>query len=205
MPTISPSWIRAVLLTTALTATACGAMRQGPAVEPETTARAADVPMEYVQQTFTDENVAAVLTAMNLMEIHPSELALERTQNRMVREYAQRMIEEHARVQGEMQQMLAAKGMQPQHNALSITATRNLEPVMANLREKRGADFDKEYLLQQIASHQGSLHTLDTTLIPATRDPDLRNYLTTRVRPGVARHLEEVKRLHARLVMDAGA
>lgn len=156
-----------------------------------------DMTAREVTREFSDANVAAVLSEINSMEIESSRLALERSQNANVRQYAQRMIREHTALQQAQNQMLEARGMMPEHNALSLTMTRNLEPTMAQLRQLSGPEFDRAYIALQKSAHRQALTTIDTTLVPSTRDPGLRQFVVQQVRPRISRHLQWIEQIDA--------
>jgi putative membrane protein len=146
---------------------------------------------------FSDANVAASASASNMDEIQTSQLALQKTQNAQVREFAQMMVAEHTRFEQEMQTMLQAKGMAPMDNAWSGTLKRHLPPTLEMLRGMNGTQFDLNYMVHQVGAHELTLHALDTTLIPNTRDPQMRAMLQDRVRPAVAQHLMRAQQLVA--------
>jgi putative membrane protein len=138
-----------------------------------------------------DADVAAVAHAANLDEIQTSQVALQRSQNAQVRQFAEQMIAEHTAADREMRQMLQAKGMAVQPNPAAVQATAT---TVANLGRRTGLDFDRAYMAHQVRAHRWTLASLDRTLIPSTRDPELKAFLTTRVRPAVAMHLEMAER-----------
>jgi putative membrane protein len=144
---------------------------------------------------FSDANVAASGSASNQDEIQTSQLAVQRAQNAQVREFAQMMVAEHGRFEQEMMAMLQAKGMAPVDNAFSGTLKRHLPPTLQMLQSMNGAQFDLAYMTHQVGAHELTLHALDTTLIPNTRDPDMRTMLQQRVRPAVADHLARAMQL----------
>jgi putative membrane protein len=144
-------------------------------------------------QLFSDAEIAAVVNAASQDEIQQSRLALEQTQDEQVREFAQLMVTEHTQLQQEMEQLLQQKGLVPEDNPFSTALTRNTEGRIEGLRSFAGADFDREYMLQQIAAHGMMLQTLESTLIPTARDSELRQLLDTRLRPTIERHLELAK------------
>jgi putative membrane protein len=148
---------------------------------------------------FADPNVAASASSSNMDEIQTSQLALQRTQNAQVREFAQMMVTEHTRFEQQMQQMLQARGMAPVDNAWSGTLKRHLPPTLEMLRSMNGAQFDLTYMVHQVGAHELTLHALDTTLIPNTTDPAMRTMLRDQVRPAVAAHLVRAQQLVAAL------
>jgi putative membrane protein len=151
---------------------------------------------------FADPNIAAVGSASNQEEIQMSRVALERAQDQRVRTFAQRMIDEHTRVEQEMAAMLQSKGMAPVDNALSLQMKRNLPPKLEMLRGMSGMQFDMGYMMRQIHAHEMTLLSLDTSLIPEADDQALKTYLQSNVRPAVAMHLREAMQLHDQLMMQ---
>jgi putative membrane protein len=148
---------------------------------------------------FSEANVASTASASNMDEIQTSQLAVQKAQNAQVRSFAQMMVAEHTRFEQEMQAMLQAKGMMPLDNALSGTLRRHLPLTLAELQALNGPQFDLNYMLHQVGAHEMTLHTLDTTLIPNTRDPEMRAMLADRVRPAVANHLNQARAIVAAL------
>jgi len=144
----------------------------------------------------SDANVAAVAHASNMDEIQTSQLALQRSQNAQVRQFAQMMIDHHTRVDQQQMQMLQAKGMTMQPNEPAQMAMQATAQTVANLGRRSGMDFDRAYMEHQVASHRWTLTSLDQTLIPATRDAQMKAFLATTVRPAVVQHLEMATRLH---------
>jgi putative membrane protein len=150
---------------------------------------------EPVAEMFSDPKIAAVGSVSNMSEIVPSQVALQKAQSPSVRQFAQRMIAEHQRVEQQMQQLLQQKGVTPEHNAYSYQMEQNLQPMMRELNAASGADFDKLYMQHQIASHMSTLHALDTSLIPNARDPQMKTMLQQQVRPAVAEHYAQARRI----------
>jgi putative membrane protein len=153
----------------------------------------------------TDANVAAVAHAANMDEIQTSQVALQRSQNAQVRQFAQMMITEHTAVDQQMMQMLQARNMTPQPNAPAQAAMQATRATVASLSARSGMDFDRAYMTHQVNAHRWTLTSLDQTLIPSTRDPEMKAFLTTRVRPAVAMHLETAQRINASMGGSAGA
>lgn len=143
-----------------------------------------------------DANVAAVAHASNMDEIQTSQVALQRSQNAQVRQFAQQMITEHTQVDQQMQQMLQAKGMTMQPNQPAQAAMQATAATVANLSQRTGADFDRAYMMHQVEAHRWTLTSLDQSLIPSTRDAEMRTFLSGKVRPAVAMHLEMAQRLN---------
>ena len=164
---------------------------------PPLTMAAGDSPAKM----FTPARIAAVATISNLNEIDPSREAMTRSQNPAVQAYARDMVTEHTMFEQQLRDMLNKKKMVEQDNALSLQLKRNAQPTLDSLRSKQGMEFDKAYVLQQIESHDITLKTLDTSLIPLATDPDMKTMLQTQVRPAVVRHLARIKQIHDQMAM----
>lgn len=200
------AWCRGMAVVAVVAgATACASGRtmeaSGGDVSPETGASAAQIQLVTTSALFADANIAAMGSAANQEEIQTSRLALEKAQDANVKAFAQRMIDEHSRVEQQMGQMLSAKGMAPMDNAFSAQLKRNLPPKLEMLRGMSGRDFDMAYVENQVAAHQTTLLTLDTTMIPECDDPEMKAFLQNTVRPAVVMHLQQVKQIHDQLMM----
>ncbi len=156
---------------------------------------AAPVLREPVAEMFTDAKIAGVASVSNMSEIVPSQLALSKAQHPDVRRYAQRMIDEHTKLEATMQAMLRQKGVTPEHNGYSYQVQQNLAPMLRQLNALSGRDFDRLYMDHQVGSHLMTLSGLDTSLIPQAKDPQMKAMLQQQVRPAVAMHLTEAQGL----------
>ena len=156
---------------------------------------------ESPEKMFIPAKIAAVATISNINEIDPSREALTRSQNPAVQAYARDMVAEHTMFEQQLRAMLTKKNMVEEDNALSLQLKRNAQPTLDSLRSKQGTEFDKAYVLQQIESHDITLKTLDTSLIPLATDPDMKAMLQNQVRPAVVRHLARIKQIHDQMSM----
>lgn len=158
---------------------------------------------ESPDQMFTAGKIAAVASASNFGEIDPSQLALTMGQSQAVKDFAREMVSAHTQLERQMREMLSAKKVAVEDNALSLQLKRNGPPTLDMLRSKMGAEFDKAYVLQQIESHDMTLMTLDTSLIPSAKDPEMKAMLRDTVRPAVVQHLQRIKQIHDSMAMAA--
>ena len=164
-----------------------------PAAAPA--APAPPVLREPVAEMFTPGKIAATASVSNMSEIQPSQLALTKAQHPQVRQYAQRMIDDHMRLEQAMQAMLRQKGVTPEHNGYSYQMQQNLGPMLRELNAASGRDFDRLYMSHQVSSHMSTLHALDTTLIPQATDPEMKAMLQQQARPAVAMHYQQALQL----------
>jgi putative membrane protein len=152
----------------------------------------------------SDPNIAAIAHASNMDEIQTSQAVLQRSQNAQVRQFAQQMVTEHTAADGRMTQMLQAKGMTMQPEATATRLMQATQQTVASLNSRSGMDLDRTYMAHQVQAHQWTLTSLDRTLIPGARDPEMKAFLANTVRPAVAMHLQMAQRMLAGMGGGAG-
>lgn len=207
-PTAHPAARRLAAAAAFLAAAAAPAAAQQPMTgmaggEAARATMPAPVLREPPAEMFTDPKVAGVASVSNMSEIHPSQVALTKAQHPQVRAYAQRMIDEHVKLEVAMQAMLKQKGLAAEHNGYSYQVHQNLGPMLQQLNAASGRDFDRLYMDHQVGSHMMTLNALDTTLIPQTKDPQMKAMLQRQVRPAVADHLKQAQVLRDQVAQGA--
>jgi putative membrane protein len=93
---------------------------------------------------------------------------------------------------------LAKTNITAEDNKASLDMRDESAAKRDTLRELRGAQFDSSYMANEVRYHTRLLSTLDSVLIPAAKNRDLKSLLTS-VRPAVAAHLEHAQRVQAGL------
>lgn len=149
---------------------------------------------------FNEPANAATASASNQHEIQTSQLALERASSQAVRDYARRMIDHHQQFEQRQTALAASKNLTPMDNAHSLQMKRNLPPTLEMLRQQSGPNFDVMYIVDQIGAHKNTLFTIDSSLLPTTRDPEMQAMLRNEVRPAVVQHLQEAITIHHQLM-----
>lgn len=138
----------------------------------------------------TGQDYASMAGASDLFEIQSSQLALERTQNADIRQFAQMLVTDHqaatANLRTAAQQAQPAVTVDPQLNA-------EQQANMGALRAASGADFDRLYLQQQVPAHEKALAML-RGYAESGDVPALREHASTTAGP-VERHLERAREL----------
>jgi putative membrane protein len=87
-----------------------------------------------------------------MAEIRVCQLTLQKTSNNDVKQFAQRMLEDHARTDKEIAELAARKGVSlPQ----DVSATQKL--TYDKLAILNGAAFDKEFMDHNVSDHEGDV------------------------------------------------
>ena len=173
----------ALFLASVLTLSACGILRR----------EAGNAPL-------TDRDVAAIFLAANNTDVSYAQVALtpDRTKNTEVLSFANRMLNDHNCLNRSALDLFSTTGIVPRDNAISLDFRDESAAKRDTLRERTGAAFDSTYMANEIRYHTRLLVAIDSVLLPATKNTDLR-VLLTRVRPAVAAHLEHATRVQAGL------
>lgn len=130
------------------------------------------------------------LASANLAEIATGKLAAGKAQSAEVRNFAHRMVEEHAGQLSELQQLARAKGVELPQDAREkrLEGRRKLEAASAE-------EFDRLYLEQMVGNHQKALKLAETAAKRA-QDPDLKAAAQKLV-PQIRNQLEMAQRVSA--------
>ncbi|HEX8671254.1 MAG TPA: DUF4142 domain-containing protein [Longimicrobium sp.] len=142
----------------------------------------------------SDANIAAVASASNQDEIQSSRVALQKGENAQVKQFAQRMVDDHTRMEQEMSQLLQSKSVTPQDNAQSTQMKQAAQSAIQQMEGMTGRQLDSAYVAHQVQAHQATLQALETMLIPNAKDPQVKAMLE-KARPAVAQHLADAQKL----------
>jgi putative membrane protein len=135
--------------------------------------------------------------AANTADIETGTLAAKRAQSKDVRDYGAMIAHDHEAVR-QMGRDLAKKlGVTPTPPAGDASAKTQAE-VMASLRAKHGADFDRALLQHEVAFHKSVIDAIQTTLLPAIQNKELKA-LVEKVAPAFQAHLLAAQRLERQL------
>jgi putative membrane protein len=133
-----------------------------------------------------DATIVAIFDAANTADIETGELAAERGYSKEVREFGAMLARDHTVVR-QMGRDLAEKlGVTPTPPADDASARAHAQ-AMTMLRAKKGTDFDRAFLAHEIQFHQGVIDAVQSTLLPAIQNAELRE-LVVKVAPAFDAH-----------------
>jgi len=148
----------------------------------------------------TDGNIAAMFLAANNTDVSYAQVAVARgrTTTPAILAFAARMLSDHGGLNQAIMQVCASARIIPEDNIVSLDFRDESAAKRDTLRERNGAPFDSIYIANEVRYHQKLLGVIDSVLIPAARNPELKSLLTG-VRPAFAAHLEHAQRVQAGL------
>lgn len=118
----------------------------------------------------------------NLTEVQLGKLGSEKAQNQQIKQFAQNLQSDHQKANQQLQELAQKKGIQvpqsldPKH-----------EKEISKLQSLSGADFDKQFALENIKAHAKTI-SLFQKEAQQGQDPDLRQYAQSQL-PGLTHHL----------------
>jgi putative membrane protein len=176
----------------AVTDTAAGAVATTPAVGGAGTGS-----MEATNEPRSDSDILTMISHSNSAEVSSSNLALQNASNAQVKAFARQMVNEHTAMQKQGQQLGKSLAME---GTGSDTAQSKMEHTMDNLddlKDKKGADFDRAYMDMQVRAHEQTLTEL-RSYEGRAQSAELKQHITQAI-PKVEAHLQKAQQLRQQL------
>jgi putative membrane protein len=147
----------------------------------------------------SDANIAAIILAANNTDISYARLAPNRAQSQAIKDFAARMTTDHARVNETLMDVLNKINLTPEENTTSLDFRDESTTKRDLMRDLDGRAFDSTYIANEITYHTKLLATIDKTLLPDARNPELKRTIAG-IRPAVAGHLAHAQQVQAKLL-----
>ena len=144
----------------------------------------------------TDAQIAMIVVVADTVDVDYGKLAVKKASNQAVKEFAETMVRDHTAVNAQATDLAKKLGVIPEESDISKSLKSGGDKTMAQLMTLTGAAFDKAYVDNEVTYHEAVLGVLDKTLIPNTRNAELKSLLES-ARPIFVNHLEHAKKLQA--------
>src|SRR6185437_7571900 len=119
----------------------------------------------------------------NMAEIQMGQLAQQNGSNASVKQYGERMVTDHSKLNDEAKELAEKKGI-----TLPTTVTQKDQATYQDLSSKTGNDFDKAYITEMIKDHQTDIAEFQKEARSAM-DPDIKS-LASKALPTLREHLQ---------------
>ena len=129
--------------------------------------------------TPTDPQIAHIAYTAGQSDIAVADLALNKTRNNTVKAFADEMVRDHTAVNKKALALVDKLKVKPTDNDSSRSLTAAAAEKRQELLKLSGAAFDKAYAENEVAYHVTVNGVLETTLIPATQNGELKSLLET--------------------------
>ncbi len=127
----------------------------------------------------TDPQIAHIAYTAGSLDIEAGKLALQKSKNSSVREFASEMVRDHEAVTEKALALVAKLGVTPEPNATSEGLTKQADETRAKLAKLNGKAFDRAYVANEVAYHNTVNGALKTPLIPSAENGELKALLET--------------------------
>lgn len=141
-----------------------------------------------------DAQIAHVAYTAGQIDIDAAKVALAKTKSDEIRAFAQNMLDDHTAVNDQALALLKKLKVTPEDNDVSKSLLKQAAGEKTKLAGLDGAAFDKAYIDNEVAYHKAVNAALEQTLIPATKNAELKSLLETgfKIFQGHEQHAEHV-------------
>ena len=148
--------------------------------------------------TLTDPEVASVAVVANQIDISYAEIAVKKSKNKKVLDFANRMITDHNAVIKQAVALVTKLSVTPKDNAVSQSLLEGAEKTKKMLHKASRRKFDKLYIDNEVAYHKAVIAAVKDLLIPESDNAELKTLLET-VLPALEAHLEHAEMVQKKL------
>lgn len=143
-----------------------------------------------------DAQIAGIVVAANQVDIDAGKLAEKSGSSKDVKDFAKMMVTSHTQVNKQAGDLVKKLKVKPADSETSKTLKEGGEANLDKLKKLRGKEFDKAYMDNEVAYHQTVIDTVDKSLIPNAKNPELKSMLVS-TRPTFVAHLEQAKKIQS--------
>jgi putative membrane protein len=147
-------------------------------------AKAADGP--------SDPQIVGIVLAADQIDIDYGNLALRKSKNKAVREFAQRMVTDHSAVQKSVLELAGKLGVTGEDSPTSLGLKQGAAENTTKLNSLTGKAFDKFYIDNEVGYHKSVTDAVAGVLIPSAQNAELKAALEG-AQPLFLKHLEHAR------------
>jgi putative membrane protein len=125
----------------------------------------------------TDPQIAHIAYTAGTVDIEYAEIALQRSKNKAVREFATEMVRDHKAVNDKALALVKKLGVTPEDNETSQTLAKQATEKRSELMQLSGAAFDRAYAENEVSYHAFVNNAVDKLLIPSAANDELKGLL----------------------------
>jgi putative membrane protein len=142
----------------------------------------------------TDPQIAHIAYTAGVIDVDAAKLALKKSKNRDVIAFAKNMVHDHEAVNQKALALVKKLKVIPEDNDTSKGLVQQAKAEQADLTKLDGPAFDKSYVANEVAYHKTVNRALETTLIPDSKNQELKLLLSTglKIFQGHEQHAEHL-------------
>ena len=141
----------------------------------------------------SDRKFAMMAAMGGMAEVEMARLALTKATSDAVKQYAQKMIDDHTPNNAELMQIASTKGL-----TLPTAPDAKHRAMMAKMERLSGAEFDRQYIMMAGHKDHQKMEKLFRDESMRGRDADLKAF-AAKTLPVVQQHLQMARDLHGQM------
>lgn len=144
-----------------------------------------------------DATIVAIFDAANTADIETGELGAKKGSTKAVRDFGAMLVRDHTAVRQQGRDLAKKLGVTPTPPKDDASATAHAA-AMKQLRALSGSAFDHAFLQHEVAFHKGVIDAVQSTLLPAIKNAELKD-LVVKVAPAFQAHMLAAQNLEKQL------
>jgi len=128
-------------------------------------------------QVPSDPQIVQIVQTANKIDIDQARIALKKSNNPQVKEFANQMISDHTNLEKSVADLAKKLNVTPEPSATSKELNQQAAVEAKKLRSLSGKAFDQEYASHEVAFHQAVIDAASKTLIPNAKNAELKSAL----------------------------
>jgi putative membrane protein len=148
---------------------------------------------EAAAPALDDPTIVAIWDNTNTADIQTGKLAAEKAKSKQVREFGAMLARDHAMVRQQGRDLAKKLGVTPTPPAGDKSA-QDQAALIHRLDGLKGAEFDRAFLQHEIQFHQDVIAAINSTLLPAIQNPELKAFVV-KIAPAFQAHLQMAENL----------
>ncbi len=129
-------------------------------------------------QPLTDAGIVAIFDLANTADIETGRLGAQRAQSKEVRDYGTMLAQVHTEVRQKGRDLAKKLGVTPALPKGDRMAEQHTS-ALERLGKLQGAEFDRAFLQHEQAYHTAVLDAVKATLLPAIKNQELKDFVTS--------------------------
>ena len=146
----------------------------------------------------TDPQIVGIVVGANQIDIDYGKLAVSKSKNKEVRDFAQQMVTDHSALQKSVFDLGAKLKVTPAESDTAKSLKSQSEETTEKLKALKGKAFDKAYIDNEVAYHKMVINAVSSVLIPNAKNAELKSALEGAA-PLFQGHLEHAQKVQTDL------
>ncbi|QCR25154.1 DUF4142 domain-containing protein [Pontibacter sp. SGAir0037] len=152
---------------------------------------------EMEDQKTNQSDFMTKAASSNMLEVEAGKLAQQKAQNAQVKQYAQMMVSDHTKASEEMRSAATSKNIM-----LPDSMSSEHQDKLQSLRDKTGAEFDRDYMDMMVSSHDETISLFEDAA-ENLEDPDVKSMASAKL-PTLRQHREQAQQIKDALGNNSG-